>query len=114
MLPNLKAALDATGYDFVFAAWRRPPSDADYGVYFIDGQEAISTGDGPASEKMLTGYIDLYTKNATDAPKNAIENALNGLGCFWKLESIQFENETGAGSGYIHYEWTFVNDNGAL
>lgn len=110
MLDGLRAALESTGYDFTFAAWRQPPGDRDYGVYFCDGQDALSTGAGPASEIMLTGYIDLYTKDPSGDPKRTVESALNALGCFYKLESIQFEEE----SGYIHYEWTWRDDNGAI
>ena len=110
MLDGLRAALESTGYDFTFAAWRQPPGDRDYGVYFCDGQEALSTGAGPASEIMLTGYIDLYTKDHSVNPKRAIESALKTLGCFYELESIQFEEE----SGYIHYEWNWRDDNGAI
>lgn len=110
MLDGLKAALTATGFDFVFAAWRRPPDDDDYGAYFLDGQEALTTGQGAASEKMLTGYIDYYTKDPSETPKNTIETALDALGCYWQLESVQFENE----SGYIHYEWMWTDTIGTI
>ena len=59
---------------------------------------------------MLTGYVDLYTKDPSVNPKRTVENLLNALGCFYALESIQFEEE----SGYIHYEWTFTDTTGAL
>lgn len=110
LLDGLKAALTETGFNFVFAAWRRPPDDGDYGVYFLDGQAALNTGAGAASEKMLTGYIDYYTKDPSETPKNTIETALHGTGCYWQLESVQFEDET----GYIHYEWSFTDTTGAL
>lgn len=110
MLDGLQNALAATGYDFVLAAWRQPPGDRDYGVYFCDGQEALSTSAGPASEIMLTGTVDFFTKDKTLTPKTAIEAALNGTGCFWKLESVQFEEV----SGYIHYEWSWRDTSGTL
>lgn len=110
MLDGLHDALAATGYDFVLAAWRQPPGDRDYGVYFCDGQDALATSAGPASEIMLTGTVDFFTKDKTLTPKNAIEAALNGTGCFWKLESVQFEEV----SGYIHYEWSWRDTHGTL
>lgn len=111
MLDGLHDALAATGYDFVLAAWRRSPENGgSYGLYMLDGQNALATSAGPASEIMLTGTVDFFTKDKTLTPKNAIEAALNGTGCFWKLESVQFEEV----SGYIHYEWTWRDIGGTL
>lgn len=110
MLEGLRAALDTTGYDFVLAAWRSPPEGADYGCYMLDGQNALTTGEGAASEIMLTGTVDYFTKDHSMTPKETIEAALNSLDCFWALESVQFEEE----SGYIHYEWSFVDTNGNI
>ena len=110
MLDGLRAALDSTGFDFAFCAWRSPQKGADYGCYMLDGQEALTTGSGAASEIMLTGTVDYFTKDSSMTPKNTIETALNALGCFWELESVQLEDE----SGYIHYEWRWIDTNGNI
>jgi hypothetical protein len=109
MLDGLKTALDATEYDFRFAAWSKAP-EGDYGVYFADGQNALSSDEDSASEAMLEGWVDYFTRDASETPKSTIEAALRGLGIWWTLESIQFEDDT----GYIHYEWRWRDTNGKV
>ena len=46
-------------------------------------------------------YVDLFTRDATDAPETAIEDALDGIPCAWYLNTVQYEDDT----RYIHYEW---------
>ena len=107
MLDGLKTALAGTNLDFANVAWSKAPA-GDYGTYYADGQEELRTGESSVSEHMLRGYVDYFTRDNTDTPKSTIESALDGLGIWWTLESIQFEPET----GYIHYEWRWCNTNG--
>lgn len=107
MLEGLKAALDATNYNFANVAWTKAPA-GDYGTYYCDGQEELRTGASSVSELMLHGFVDYFTRDNSSTPKATIEAALDGLGIWWSLESIQFESET----GYIHYEWRWVDTNG--
>lgn len=108
-LDGLKTALTTTGYSFAFAAWSKAPS-GDYGVYFCDGQDQFAADELSAAEIAERGYVDYFTRDASTAPKTAIEAALKTVGCKWWLNSIQFEKET----GYIHYEWIWINDNGKV
>ncbi len=107
MLDGLKAALLATHYDFAFTAWSKAPS-GDYGVYYCDNQFQLAADENSGAEIALGGYVDYYTRDSSLTPKTTIESALAGLGIVWWLNSIQFEADT----GYIHYEWRWINSNG--
>ena len=106
MINWLLDALNATGISFAFMAWSHSP-DTDYGVVTLGNQEALKTDENPVSEKMLSGYVDLFTRDATADSMNAVENAIRGLAWF-ELESVQFEDDT----GYIHYEWRWTDTQG--
>ena len=49
----------------------------------------------------LEGTIDLFTKNEADPLFNAIQDALNADKIYFRLNSVQYEDET----ELIHYEW---------
>lgn len=106
MINWLLDALNATGISFALMAWSHSP-DTDYGVVTLGNQEALKTDENPVSEKMLSGYVDLFTRDATADSMNAVENAIRGLAWF-ELESVQFEDDT----GYIHYEWRWTDTQG--
>ncbi len=101
MLSDIVAALTATGYSFAHYGWSHSP-DGDYGVYAEDGANDLEADDQHA-EKVIEGTVDYFTRNDSGAPKTVIEAALDASGAAWKLNSVQFENDT----GYIHYEWIF-------
>lgn len=98
-MDELKQALDDTGLPFAHFGWSKAP-DGDYGVYAEDW-ERVLTADNEHRETAIQGTVDYFTRDDSGAPKTAIEQALAGLVCSWRLESVQFENDT----GYIHYEW---------
>lgn len=72
-----------------------------YIVWAEDGEARAVWSDDEMSEQIITGTVDYFTRMEDDPNFEKIQNALNTTGAFWKLNSIQFENDT----GYIHYEW---------
>lgn len=100
-MDRIKTALQTTGYDFAHCAWRKAPP-GDYGTY-MENEGADLEANGKHVERGTVGYIDYFTRDDSGAPRDAIEAALDGI-CIYKLESVQFENET----GYMHYEWRFA------
>lgn len=100
-LNALKTALNATGLKFAHFAWSKAPA-GDYGVYAEEGSADLEANNAHI-EKGTTGYIDYFTRDDSGTPKKTIEAALHGLGIAWRLNSVQYENDT----GYIHYEWTW-------
>lgn len=90
-----------TDIPFVELAWSHAPDDK-YGVINLDNQIALDADADPVGEKMLTGFVDVFVRK----PKNLstvkiVENAMKALGIWFKLNSVQFEDDT----GYLHYEW---------
>jgi hypothetical protein len=97
-MDRLEAALAGTGLLFARYAWDKAPN-GDYGVISIShGDDFIA--DGHHAERGTHFFVDYFTRDTSDAPRNAIETALDGVSAF-SLRSVQHEDET----NYIHYEW---------
>ena len=74
-----------------------------YFVWQEDGQESLSA-DNRNTQKAITGTTDLFTKQEFDPWKEEFEASLDASGrIFWKLNSIQYEPDT----GFYHYEWVW-------
>lgn len=104
MWENLIQALDSTGFSFAHFGWAKGAKEAraDHGVYAEDDELALYANNAHA-ERVLQGTIDYYTRDDSGTPKATIEAALDEYGVPHRLESIQFEDDT----GFIHYEWVF-------
>ena len=90
-----------TDIPFVELAWTHSPDDK-YGVITLDNQIALNADADPVTEKMLSGFVDVFIKKPQDlSTVNDVESALKQLGIWFALESVQFEDDT----GYVHYEW---------
>lgn len=101
MLEELFEALKGTGFRFAHHGWSTAP-DGDYGTYSEEAGDDF-VADGIHGERGTRGYINLYTRDDSIAPRETIEEVLNGLNIPWYLNTVQFENDT----GYVHYEWGF-------
>lgn len=88
-----------TSYSFAQYGWSRAP-EGDYGVVSEDSGEDFIANDVHL-ERGTAGTVDLFTRDATSAPRDAVEAVLNAAGVCWQLNSVQFEDDT----GFIHYEW---------
>lgn len=93
-----------TGIPFTEWAWSEAPKDR-YGVVTADGQSELKADADPAAEKMLTGYVDVFVKASDDDPRDDVENAMRAIGVWFRMESIQFEPET----GFLHFEWRWTD-----
>lgn len=88
-----------TSYSFAQYGWSHAP-EGDYGVVSEDSGEDFIANDVHL-ERGTAGTVDLFTRDATSAPRDAVEAVLNSAGVCWQLNSVQFEDDT----GFIHYEW---------
>lgn len=74
---------------------------------YIVWQEGIEGDSLHADDKheimVISGTIDLFTKQEYDPWVQEITRALEDAEITCRIESIQYEDET----GYIHYEWRF-------
>lgn len=101
---DLVTALTGTGIPFAEGAWRNAEDlREDYGVYAIDGADDLGA-DNSHAERLWEGTVDLFCRNSPGYTQCAVvEAALNAAGCWWRLNSRQYENET----GLTHWEWVF-------
>lgn len=75
----------------------------NYIVWAEDGASEVLWADDRMKNQTLTGTIDYFTKTEYDSTFGTIQAALDTLGISYRLNSIQFEEDT----KYIHYEWTW-------
>ncbi len=71
-----------------------------YFVWQEDGSNDM-TADSVHAERAVTGVTDLYTKTEFDPWAEELGRAFDNAGIFWRLDSIQYEPET----GFFHYSW---------
>lgn len=107
---GLKTALASTGYKFAHYAWRKGAREllTDHGVWGEDNELSLYANN-VHGEMVMQGTVDYYTRDDSDSPRTTIEAALTTYGIPWRLNGIQFENDT----GFIHYEWVFEVPTGA-
>ena len=73
-----------------------------YFVWQEDGQGGLGS-DNRIGERYVTGTTDLFTKQEFDPWKDALEASFNAGRIAWRLNSVQYEEET----GFYHYEWAW-------
>lgn len=80
----------------------RPKLSAPFLVWVEDGDNAV-WADDQMIEQAITGTTDYFTQEEFDPAIDAIQNANISLGIAWRLNSVQYEEDT----SLIHYEWTW-------
>lgn len=80
----------------------RPNMKPPFCVWAEDGENGFAADDKKA-EQAITGTVDYYTLQEYDPNVDKIQQALNTPGIRWRLNSVQYEDET----NLIHYEWTW-------
>lgn len=94
------ALLDVTEDVFHYEAIHTPDK---YIVWAEDGEADSITADNHKTEQVLQGTIDYFTKLEYDTNFGLIQAKLNSIDISWRLNSVQYEEDT----GYIHYEWVW-------
>lgn len=87
-------------------AYHYEPPEGTSGSYIVwaeDGQADAVHGDNRMQTQALTGTVDYFTKTEYDANVQKIQKALSDAKIPWRLESVQYEDET----GYIHHEFVW-------
>lgn len=74
-----------------------------YIVWAEDGQADTLWADGKMQEQAIQGTVDYFTREEYDPNFAKIQEALNSIGVSWRLNSIQYEDDT----RYTHYEWVW-------
>lgn len=79
------------------------PDNPPYIVWAEDNEFNDLSGDNYKVGQTLEGTIDLFTKNDFDPLFDSIQNALVDAKIYFRLESVQYEDDT----ELIHYEWSW-------
>lgn len=79
----------------------RAKADPPYLIWAEDGEATSFHGDNHKQEQQIHGTADYFTKTEFDQTIDGIQDALNGVMAGWRLNSVQYEDDT----GLIHYEW---------
>lgn len=74
-----------------------------YIVYAEDGQADSLWADGKMQEQAIQGTVDYFTRKEFDKNVKKIQKAFNDAGISWRLNSIQYEDDT----RLTHYEWVW-------
>lgn len=100
-LAEIKTALSTVGVPVNrYHAIKKPDK---YIVWAEDGQSGGLYSDNRMSEQVIQGTIDYFTKTEDDPNIDKIQDALNSAEIPFRLNSVQYEEDT----GFIHYEWLF-------
>jgi hypothetical protein len=78
----------------------------NYIVWAEDREGAALYADDRKIFQGIQGTIDYFTKDEFDPVFNRIQEALEFADLIWRLNSTQYEPDT----GYTHYEWVWEVD----
>lgn len=81
----------------------RPKMEPPFIVWAEDGEASGLHVDNHKGEQAVSGWIDYYTLTEYDPKLDEIQECLNGLPIAWRLDSVDYEDET----NLIHYSWAF-------
>jgi len=97
--------LTVTPDTFHYFAHKKPDK---YIVWAEDTEAGSGHADNRKTNQVIQGSIDYFTKTEFDSNVDLIQNKLTEAQIAWKLNSVQYEEET----KYIHHEWVFevIND----
>lgn len=99
-------------YETIIAAHTAVTSAVSHGKrlkserYFVwqeEGRDDLEANNRHV-EKAQRGTTDLFTKIEFDPWKEEFETALNRAGIAWRLNSSQYEEDT----GFWHFEWIWA------
>ena len=94
------ALLEVVPDVFHYEAWAKPNK---YIVWAEDTELDSLNADDQKEEQVIQGTIDYFTKIEYDTNVKLIQEKLNSTEISWRLNSIQYEEDT----KFIHYEWLF-------
>lgn len=93
------AALDIPTVRHYYRTDLQPP----YLLWAESGEGESYWADNSIAEQVISGDIDYFTRTEFDPSVDAIQEALLSAACAWRLDSVDYEEDT----NLIHYHWTF-------
>ncbi len=92
----------ATVTEKCYHYWR-PVKDVPCLIWAESGESTSFHSNNRKAEQNIAGTVDLFTKTEFDPLADAVQDVLDSLGVAWRLESVQYEDET----SLIHMEWSW-------
>lgn len=83
--------------------YERPAGVFPVLIWQEDFEATSFNSDNIKAEQAMHGTIDYFTKQEYDPAIDTVQETLVSVGCSWRVNSVQYEDET----GLIHYEWEF-------
>lgn len=103
-LKRIRDALNGTSANGRVFHYTRPKDTATaWIVWQEDGEADSHYVNNRKVEQQIHGTIDCFSQNEYDGLFDEVQEALDGIGVGWNLNSVQYEDET----ALIHYEWEF-------
>lgn len=103
-LKRIRDLLNATSARGRVYHYTRPKDKLTSWIVWMEDSEAgAAESDNRKAYQQVHGTIDCYTKIEYDPLLDEIQNALNSAGVGWRLNMVDYEDET----ALIHYEWEF-------
>lgn len=80
-------------------------------IWAETGEEDSFDSDNHKSEQRIIGTVDCFTRTEFDTLLDSVQTTLDTLGLTWRLDAVQYEEET----NLIHYTWSWgVTFNGEI
>ena len=86
-----------------FSHYRRPRKEPPFGAWAEDGEGNSFHANDRKVEQTIAGTADYFTKVEFDPVIDEVQAMLQAKTSSWRLESVQYEEET----SLIHYEWSW-------
>ena len=104
-LKSIRDILNTTSAEGRIWHYTRPAGVTPPWVVWQESDEAESHYTNNRKDlQQVYGTIDCYTQTEYDPLLDEIQDALNAAGVGFRLNSVQYEDET----RLIHYEWEFA------
>jgi len=72
-------------------------------IWQESGESGSFNSDNQKSEQRLIGTLDCFTKSEFDTLLDDVQTTFRSLGLTWRLDTVQYESDT----GLIHYTWSW-------
>ena len=103
-LKKIRDVLNSTSANGRIGHYRRPTSFTPSWIVWQESDEDTSHSTNNHKDlQQIAGTIDCYTQIEYDPLLDEIQEALDSAGIGFRLNSVQYEDET----KLIHYEWEF-------
>lgn len=81
----------------------RPVKKPPHLIWAETGESGAFHSGNHKTEQAIAGTCDLYTRREFDPLADDVQDTLDALGVAWRLDSVDYEDET----NLIHFSWSW-------